>query len=671
MDTMSSSVRRAWKPVLFFGLLFLLFFQLVSEFIEIIYTFGLLGVDIPPEIGMVALFFTPLLLLALPRGLPARAVLALIAVAGVLRAVGLMLPPEAALMARGFGTGALFLALPGLWANLRRWEDDAETVAMHMGAGLLAGLAGSMLLRALGAGSDLSLLRPLLAVLLAAALPAAAWLLERGRGENPPETRAPLPPRREKGAGLLLGLACVGWLSVLAMVYFAFASPGVTARWAEADHRVVYLLVAAGLGVYGWLLTSGRLARISAQQIIKWNWLFLFAGVLAIQMSAPIFPREPAGYPFYQTQPNVWLQVPLYLMLLLSPVLLLDFQVLSSGISRHALGVPRPRALAGAFAAAALFFLVVVFAQVFTTVYDYMPVVGPPMRDRFWLAFLLPGLGFTFTLGSIRELPQRDPRRAPAGGLHPLIFPAVLALLLGAVLASVLTSRVPEQAPAGGGSLRVVTYNLQQGYDSDGRRAYEEQMEIIRAQDADIIGLQETDTARFSGGNADLVRTIAQGLGMHAYYGPRTVAGTFGIALLSRYPLENPRTFYMYSEGEQTASIEAQISVDGVTYHILVTHLGNDGPAVQQEQVLERLVGQENVIAMGDFNFRPDTPQYAMTTAILDDAFVCAGGVPTEGLDPARRIDHMFVSPEVVVQSATYIASPVSDHPGLVVEIGR
>jgi len=587
--------------------------------------------------------------------------------AGALRAAATLLPPEATLIARGIGVGALFLALPGLWANIRRWEGDPETTGMHMGAGLLGGLAASMLLRALGAGSDLSLLRPVLAVLLAVGLTASAGLLMRRLDEKSTEPVAQPAPRREKGAGFLLGVACVGWLSVLAMLYFAFASPGVTARWTAADHRVVYLLLAAALGVYGWLLSSGRLARVSAQQLVRWNWLFLITGVLAIQMSAPIFPRDPATYPFYQSEPNVWLQIPLYLMLLLCPVLLLDFQILSREISRRA---PRPRALAGGFAVAALFFLIVVFAQVFTTVYDYMPVVGPPMRDRFWLAFLLPGLGFTLPLGAVFE-PQRAQGRTKAGGLHALVFPVVLALLLGAVLASVLTGRVPAPAAGDGGPLRVVTYNLQQGYDADGRRAYEQQMQAIRALDADIIGLQETDTARFSGGNADLVRTIAQGLGMHAYYGPRTVAGTFGIALLSRYPLENPRTFYMFSEGEQTASIEAQITVDGITYHILVTHLGNGGPAIQQEQVLERLAGQQNVIAMGDFNFRPETAQYAMTTEILDDAFVRAGAAPTEGLDPARRIDHVFVSPEVAVLSATYIASPLSDHPGLVVDIGR
>ena len=62
------------RRTLFYALLFLTFLQLVSDFIESIYTFGLLSVDIPPEIVSVALFFTPLALLPWRKGLPGRAV---------------------------------------------------------------------------------------------------------------------------------------------------------------------------------------------------------------------------------------------------------------------------------------------------------------------------------------------------------------------------------------------------------------------------------------------------------------------------------------------------------------------------------------------------------------------------------------------------------------------
>ena len=45
------------------GLLFLIFFQLLSDFVEAIYAFGLMGTGIPAEIAFVLFFFSPLILL--------------------------------------------------------------------------------------------------------------------------------------------------------------------------------------------------------------------------------------------------------------------------------------------------------------------------------------------------------------------------------------------------------------------------------------------------------------------------------------------------------------------------------------------------------------------------------------------------------------------------------
>ena len=46
-----------------YAVFFLFFFQLLADFVEAIYAFGLLGTNIPPEIVAVLLFFSPLLLL--------------------------------------------------------------------------------------------------------------------------------------------------------------------------------------------------------------------------------------------------------------------------------------------------------------------------------------------------------------------------------------------------------------------------------------------------------------------------------------------------------------------------------------------------------------------------------------------------------------------------------
>jgi endonuclease/exonuclease/phosphatase family metal-dependent hydrolase len=247
----------------------------------------------------------------------------------------------------------------------------------------------------------------------------------------------------------------------------------------------------------------------------------------------------------------------------------------------------------------------------------------------------------------------------------------VLAVVLGAVVAIFLTGANPGPPPGQKTLLRVLTYNIQQGYSEDGLKNYRGQLDLIRRVDADIIGLQESDTNRIANGNSDIVRYFADRLDTHSYYGPKTVVGTFGIALLSKYPIENPRTFYMYSEGEQTAAIEAQITVGDQTFNVYVTHLGNGGPIVQQEAVLEVVQDKHDVVLMGDFNFRPDSEQYQITTEILDDSWLLRWprGNDTQGIDPTKRIDHIFVSPGMVVAESEYIASPESDHPAMMTTV--
>jgi hypothetical protein len=81
-------------------------------------------------------------------------------------------------------------------------------------------------------------------------------------------------------------------------------------------------------------------------------------------------------------------------------------------------------------------------------------------------------------------------------------------------------------------------------------------------------------------------------LKLYSYYGPKTLTGTFGLALLSKYPILNPKTFYMESEGEQTATIWAQIFVGSTIFNIFVTHLGNyEDPAEDRSQIIQ----QENI----------------------------------------------------------------------------
>lgn len=653
MERLSSRVSLLSESALC-GALLLAFFWLITRFIEAIYTFGLLGVDIPPEIASAALFLSPLLLVIVPGLLaPQRAALTarVIAAAALLcLAASLFLATRERMLVTGLGTSLMLLWLPSALAA-RSFR------AAGFGGGLvLAGIA-SILFRAAYHGSDLLPGPASTAINL---LVAAGGLMLLAI--TPPA--GPAPAAAVKAGGLWRGVGrYLGLAAALLLLYFGFNAPAVIARWSGASYAGVTAALFGPLVLFGaaWFTNPSLRERLTPRVLAAWSGLFLAALVLALLPHQIALPASPAGYPIEAPAAGLLTLAALALALLLHPVIYAAAACLASSLMDEPL---RPREAGLAALLGALFMLIMIFAHVFTTVYDYIPVVGPVFRDRFWLVTAFPALVMALAVwGAAPTAP--DARR-----VH-LALPAALGLAFAAVVGVTLFVGQAAASPSGSTVLRVMTYNIQQGYDTAGERAYGEQLAVIRAQDPDILGLQESDTARIANGNGDVVRYLSDWLGMHAYYGPTSVTGTFGIALLSRYPLENPRTFFMYSEGEQTAAILATIRVGGEAYSVLVTHLGNGGPLIQQQQVLEILAGQTNVIAMGDFNFRPPTEQYQLTAAAYRDAWEIAAeqaAVPSD-MNIERRIDHVFVSPGLAVRRAAYLPEGPSDHPALVVEI--
>lgn len=640
-----------------YGILFLFFFQLLSDFVEAIYAFGLLGTSLPVEIVYVLLLFSPLVLLLFRRGLSGWPLV----LAGELilasRVVEVMLDTRGKMIVAGLGVACLLILFPFILWN--KGNERAESSGQTLGIGLVIGLSLSILFRVLGSGLDVSTYGWFQIIGWVLAIVAGVLLLGFLKPETTSATRRD-SPTLWRTAGLVLGLTCV-----LVLLYFAFTSPNVIARWTGASYPLIVSAIVLILCLLAFLLSSKPrlVAALTPKAVLVWNVLFVLSMVLTILGHQVAFPSNPSDYPLPEPAVTLWHHVPLLLMLVLFPVILIDFILF---VQELVDARPSSRMIGAGFGLASLFLLLMIFGQIFTTVYDYIPVVGPFFRDKFWFVFLMAGSGLT--------LPMLLVKSGLASALHRVgsAFPGAIVLISLATIAAVLlTAAQPTAPPDQQTSLRILTYNIQQGYSEDGLKNYDGQLDLIKEVDADVIGLQECDTNRIAGGNSDIVRYLADSLDLYSYYGPKTVPGTFGIALLSKYPIENPRTFYMYSAGEQTATIEAQITVGDRTFNLFVTHLGNGGPIVQQEAIMQELEGQENIILMGDFNFRPETDQYQLTTSVLDDSWLLKWpqGTESQGIDPAGRIDHIFVSPGTMVADSQYLAGPQSDHPAMTTTI--
>lgn len=635
------------------GILLLFFLQVLSDFIESIYAFGLLVTAFTIQVALIVLLFTPLILLLFRRPPGRFVLLGLISVALLGRLLEPALDPGGKLVACGVSVGAFML----VFALLLKTKNEISGRGL-VGALTLAVVA-SIFLRTADSGLDLS--ESGWFQLIAWALAIIAAVIAARVDLEPVTVSAAESNSGGRVTALVIGLA-----GVILMTYFAFASPTVIARWTGYSYPDIVAVLVVSFTLFMRLLRSKLSNRMFDRRVVLgWNLFFVLMLVLTILPHQIVFPSTRAAYPLDAPDVPLLAVLPLLMMLVASPVLVLDFLFFARGISAER---PTVRQLGGSFTLAALFFLVMVFFHVFTSIYDYAPVVGPLFRDRFWLVYLLTGLSLLLPLLLVRE----ESLGVRGHDLSALVTTAMVgALALLTIGALYLSTSVPPTRHATGG-LTVMTYNIQQGYDRVGNKNLDGQLAVIRNVNPDILGLQESDLARVANGNADAVRYFADHLDMYSYYGPATATGTFGIALLSKYPIQNPHTFFMYSTGEQTAAIHAEITVDGKTYQVFVTHLGNSGPMLQLQDVLGRIQDQQNVILMGDFNFKPTTDQYALTRPALVDSWLAKwpNGKVTPGFLMDDRIDYIFVSPGTYVSKSEYVPDADSDHPYLFTVIG-
>jgi len=216
-----------------------------------------------------------------------------------------------------------------------------------------------------------------------------------------------------------------------------------------------------------------------------------------------------------------------------------------------------------------------------------------------------------------------------------------------------------------------MTFNTQQSNAEDGEKSLDAQLALIRQVSPDILSLQETDSARISLNNNDYVRYFAEKLGYYSYYGPTPLTGTFGTAILSKYPLLNTRSVFIYSDKDETGVAEAEIEVNGVRFTIYNVHPDSSDAAMLAfaATLVDRSKDKPYVIALGDYNLRDYEAAYRFIDSQLANAWtsVYPSEISADGLDMSgdNRIDHIFLSSNLTALDPQYILPPDSatDHP--------
>ena len=237
---------------------------------------------------------------------------------------------------------------------------------------------------------------------------------------------------------------------------------------------------------------------------------------------------------------------------------------------------------------------------------------------------------------------------------------------------------------------RVLVYNIHAGKDAKGVDNLQRVADVIRETRADVVLLQEVDRNTRRSGNVDQVTELTRMTGMTAAFGKSLgfQGGDYGIAILSRWPIDSSRTVPLPIDPPQLRSgvsyeprvaLRAWIATPGGPLHIVNTHMDASGDDRYRRQEIVTVLANADSSAVptlvgGDLNSTPESVvQGAVRERGWRDAWTECGDGSTGFTYPAdsgtKRIDYLYLRNRSACTRAVVWPSPASDHRPLLVEL--
>ena len=227
--------------------------------------------------------------------------------------------------------------------------------------------------------------------------------------------------------------------------------------------------------------------------------------------------------------------------------------------------------------------------------------------------------------------------------------------------------------------MKIMSFNTQHCLNYTEKKIdFERMAEVIRESGAAVVGLNEMRGAGDVPDYTDQVGKLSalSGLKYHYFAKAIDVGGKnapYGNGLLSSYPIESAETIPVPDPAveervnkrgyyESRCLLKARLSC-GLT--VLVIHFGLN-PDEQKNAVDTVLANleSERCVLMGDFNVTPDNGVLSPIRAKMIDAATLFDGeklsFPSDA--PDRKIDYVFVTPDLKLVAADIPATVASDH---------
>ena len=283
----------------------------------------------------------------------------------------------------------------------------------------------------------------------------------------------------------------------------------------------------------------------------------------------------------------------------------------------------------------------------------------------------LPFAGILLSLAAIWVIRGMVGDREMGVDYTPVIIAGLLLLL---PLGLLLSWQTPEStvAPIDNASLRILNYNLHNGFNAAGQLDMEALAQVIEEADPDVLALQEVSRGWVLNGSADMMQWLSQRLELPYVFGP-TEGMLWGNAVLSRYPIVDSQLGALPPDSLRLRRgyVLAEVDAGSEQIQLIDTHLHQieADSDIRQEQVpalIEAWNMAPRTVLTGDFNAIPDSPEIqALANAGLVDVGEAIGpspGYTFYSADPSVRIDYIWASPDLVPVSFEIPDTTASDH---------
>ncbi|MBI5305443.1 MAG: endonuclease/exonuclease/phosphatase family protein [Chloroflexi bacterium] len=565
----------------------------------------------------------------------ARALIVATSGVGIARlAEQLSINPASDLLYAVVGTILFMFFFPVYLAQMRAEGGDA---IRRFGRGFLLGVALDTTIHGALGTLDLSWQTDWVALVFVALLVAAQWaLLRRLRAVGAPEDYA--------SAWRDAPLVAIGPFIFVSLVILQNLARVTTLTGFAPPMAFAFLVVANAIG-----LAAALLPIIPERST-------MFAVVVATGFVAILASRP-------DPQPGTSDLLYLFGNLLLFPLVTLIFAGLSA---KSSVGEFTPSVIANGIGW--VIFVVLMFAY----------YISYEMRLPFpntWLppfAVMLVGVGAIIAMRTMPLYPAAESWTSATIAFVLVLVPIGMAI----------GWRTPAPETGNGFPVRVMTYNIHNGFNTDGRLDLESIARTIEQGKPDVVGLQEIARGWVVDSSVDTLAWLSRRLKMPYIFAP-TADRVWGNAILSRYPIKAwgseplpPRDLPL-KRGVMWARIDAgngdELLFIATHYH----HVEKD-TAIRQQQSPEivRVWNQRpRVVMVGDLNARPESKEIAMLReAGLKDAFAAIGngdGFTFNSVKPYERIDYIWFSPDLKLSDLMIPKSTASDHLGIAVTVGK